>query len=74
MAVKDKDMSTVEEIKSAIEKLSISERAQLERWLHGWTDDPWDEQIKVDAAAGRLDGLLAEVDKATDSGELRELP
>src|SRR5439155_9770905 len=47
------DMSTVEEIKSAIDKLSLEDRAQLERMLHGWVDDEWDRQIAADAAAGR---------------------
>lgn len=58
-------MSSVEDIKSAIIRLSLSERGELERWLHGWTNDKWDDQIASDAAAGRLDRLLAEVDDAT---------
>ena len=67
-------MSTVEEIKVAIAKLSLTERGELERWLHGWTDDEWDEQMKADASAGRLDKILAEVDAEIDRGELRDLP
>jgi hypothetical protein len=67
-------MSTVAEIKSAIDKLSLSERGELERWLHGWTDDEWDRQIAQDAAAGRLDKLLSEVDADIEAGRLRELP
>ena len=60
-------MSTVDEIKAAIEKLPPSERARLEQWLHGSADDEWDEQMKADAAAGRLDSLLAEVDREIES-------
>lgn len=67
-------MSTVEEIKVAIGKLSLSERGELERWLHGWTDDEWDEQMNADAAAGRFDKILAEVDAEIDRGELRDSP
>jgi hypothetical protein len=67
-------MSTVQEIKAAIEKLSLSERAELERMLHGWADDDWDRQIADDATSGRLDKLLSEVDKEIDGGRLRELP
>jgi hypothetical protein len=67
-------MSTIEEIKLAIEQLSLSERAELERWLHGWTDDAWDQQIRADAGAGKLDRLLAEVDAEIDRGNLRDLP
>jgi len=67
-------MTTIEEIKAAIEKLSLSERAQLERWLHGWTDDEWDRQIMADADAGKLDRLLAEVDEDIKASRLRDLP
>jgi hypothetical protein len=67
-------MSTVEEIKAAIEKLSIDDRARLERLLHGWADDEWDRQIAADASAGRLDGVLERVDRAIDAGHLRDLP
>jgi hypothetical protein len=67
-------MSTVEEIKAAIDQLSLCERARLERLLHGWTDDEWDKQIAADAASGKLDRLIAEVDAETDSGKLRDLP
>jgi hypothetical protein len=42
--------------------------------LHGWLDDEWDDQIKSDAAAGKLDHLLKEVDDETDAGTLRDLP
>jgi len=64
----------VEEIKSAIERLSLTERGELVRWLHGWREDAWDRQVASDAAAGRLDALIAEVDEHIDLGELRELP
>jgi hypothetical protein len=67
-------MSTVEEIKSAIEKLSLEDRARLERMLHGWVDDPWDQQMASDAAAGRFQSVLAEVDREIDEGRLRDLP
>jgi hypothetical protein len=67
-------MTTVREIKEAIEKLSLAERGQLERWLHGWEDDAWDRQISADASAGKLDAMLREVDRELDSDQLRELP
>lgn len=47
-------MSTVEEIKAAIDSLSIEERAELTAMLCGWTDDEWDRQMKADAAAESL--------------------
>lgn len=67
-------MSTLEEIKSAIERLSLEDRARLERMLHGWVDDEWDRQIASDAAAGRFQSILAEVDREIDEGRLRDLP
>lgn len=67
-------MSTVEEIKLAIERLSLSERGQLERWLHAWQDDQWDRQIADDARTGRLDRLLAEADEEIRHDRLKDLP
>lgn len=51
-------MSTMEEITSAIERLSAEERAELEHRLR-WEDDEWDRQIARDFKAGKLDPLIA---------------
>ena len=67
-------MTTLNDIKSAIEKLSLQERADLARWFHGWVDDSWDAQMTQDSANGRLDDLLKEVDVDVQRGRLRELP
>jgi hypothetical protein len=32
-------MTTLEEIKAAIDRLSLEERESLARWMHGWSDD-----------------------------------
>ena len=66
-------MTTVEEIKAAIEKLSPAQRAELEAFLQE-ADDAWDRQIAADAQAGKLDRLIARVDANIDSGNLREFP
>lgn len=50
-------MSTVQEIKRAIEHLPIEERAALVAELCGWSDDAWDRQMKVDAQAGKFAAL-----------------
>jgi hypothetical protein len=47
-------MSTVQEIKSAIERLPLEQRAALIAELCGWTDDDWDRQMKADASAGKF--------------------
>jgi hypothetical protein len=67
-------MTTAEEIKAAIEKLSPAERAEVERLLHGDQDDAWDRQMIADAQAGKLDQLLAKVDANINAGNLRNLP
>jgi hypothetical protein len=61
-------VSTVQEIKTAISKLSIEERAELTAELCGWTDDDWDRQMKADAAAGILAPLNREADGADAAG------
>jgi hypothetical protein len=50
-------VSTVAEIKAAIDRLSLEERCELEALLHPFEDDDWDQQIKRDAAAGKFDTL-----------------
>jgi hypothetical protein len=65
---------SVDQIKTAIEQLSFEERAELAAWLHGWKDDEWDEQMKRDVAAGKLDHILREVDEDIRAEKLREMP
>ena len=50
-------MSTVAEIKAAIDRLSLQERCELEALLHPFEDDDWDKQMKADAAAGKFVAL-----------------
>ena len=70
LRVKLENMSLAE-IKTAIERLSFEERAELAAWLHGWKDDEWDEQMKRDIAAGKLDTVLHEVEDDIKAGRLR---
>lgn len=65
---------TVEQIKSAIERLSPEERAELARWFYQWSDDDWDRQIAADYDAGRLDAVLDEVRRDTRAGRVEEGP
>lgn len=67
-------MSTVAEIKAAIPSLTLEERAEVARCLGQWQDDDWDDQMKRDLAAGKLDKLLSKVDKDIAKGKLRDLP
>jgi len=62
------------EIKTAIEQLSFEERAELAAWLHSWSDDEWDEQMKGDIAAGKFDSVLREVEGDIKAGRLEDMP
>jgi hypothetical protein len=50
-------MSTVAEIKEAIDRLSSQEYCELMSVLHPFEDDDWDRQMKADAAAGRFTAM-----------------
>lgn len=67
-------MSKVAEIKAAISRLGLEERAEVARCLHEWEDDAWDRQMQQDLGAGKLDRLLAKVDADIEAGKLRDLP
>ncbi len=59
-------MSTVEEIKAAIEALSPRERCELNALLHPFDDDEWDKQMRADAEpGGKLHKLMLEADTET---------
>jgi hypothetical protein len=50
-------MSTLEEIENAVSQLSEEERARFRQWFFDFDAQNWDEQLQMDAAAGRLDQL-----------------
>lgn len=66
-------MSTVAEIREAIEKLSLEERAELLAELHGYEDDDWDRQMKADAAAGKFDAMNRAAEAEYRAGQTRPL-
>jgi hypothetical protein len=51
------NMTTIEEIERAIERLSASEFAKLREWVVQLDSDVWDRQIASDSSAGRLDAI-----------------
>ena len=67
-------MSTVDEIKQAVSKLSLEQRAEFAKWFNNWEDDDWDRQMQDDARSGRLDSLLAEVDGDIEVGRVTNFP
>jgi hypothetical protein len=62
-------MTTVEEIKIAIGRLSIEERAEIVADLCGWADDDGDRHMKADAAATKFAPLNREADAAQNAGQ-----
>lgn len=65
---------TLAQIKAAVPLLTLEERAELARTLHGWDDDHWDNQMKSDLANGKMNKLLEEVDRDIASGNLLDFP
>jgi hypothetical protein len=66
-------MSTVEQIEAAILKLSSQELSQLADWVLDLDEQRWDEQIKKDIAAGKLDFLAQEALAEFEAGNCRIL-
>lgn len=68
-------MSTVAEIKSAIEKLSPQERCELEALLHPWPDDDWDRQMQADAEpGGKLHEMMSASRKNAQAAKFMDFP
>lgn len=68
-------MSTVTEIKAAIDQLSPQERCELEALLHPWPDDDWDRQMRADAkSGGKLQRLMEVSKKNAEAGKLVDFP
>ncbi|MGP0064613.1 MAG: hypothetical protein ACLQGP_13575 [Isosphaeraceae bacterium] len=64
---------SVMEIENAITQLSARELAVLMAWLEEYHAQAWDKQIEEDLEAGRLDAVLAEVDREIEQGQARPL-
>jgi hypothetical protein len=59
---------SVKEIENAITQLPAKEVAELMSWLAEHHAQVWERQIEDDLDAGRLDSLLAEVDREYGAG------
>jgi hypothetical protein len=65
--------TAVEEIESAILKLSPQELGKLAEWVLDLDKQNWDKQIELDVAAGKLDFLAKEALAELESGDSRIL-
>jgi hypothetical protein len=68
-------VTTVEEIKAAIEKLSFQERCELNALLNPLPDDEWDRQMRADTeTGGKLHKLMLGAEAEAKAGGLRDFP
>ena len=66
-------MSTIQEIESAVSKLSQKELAAFREWFVEYDAEAWDKQFERDIAAGRLDALASEALRDLDEGRCTNL-
>jgi hypothetical protein len=68
-------MSTVAEIKAAIDQLPPQERCELEALLHPWVEDDWDREMASDAEpGGKLHEMMSASRKGVRLGKLMDFP
>ncbi len=53
-------MGSIEEIETAVARLSCEDLAAFRAWFAQFDAQAWDRQFEEDAAAGRLDALADE--------------
>jgi hypothetical protein len=58
----------IKQIEAAILELPAKDLSELMAWFQDHCAQVWDRQIEEDLEAGRLDHLLAEVDKEYEAG------
>jgi hypothetical protein len=65
---------SVAEIEAAIRTLPKEELARFNQWYQEFLEEQWDEQIRQDVQAGKLDFLLEEARKERNAGTLKRFP
>lgn len=64
---------SVEEIESAVSKLSATELTRFSKWFEKFAADEWDRQIEADIRAGRLDAAGKRADEHFEAGKCTPL-
>jgi hypothetical protein len=64
---------SVDELETAITKLSPDEMAKFAEWFDEFRADQWDRQIEEDIKAGRLDALGKQADSDFEAGRCTPL-
>lgn len=65
--------TSVEDIESAVSKLSADELARFRAWFEDFEADRFDRRIESDAAAGKLDRLAEQAIADFRAGRAREI-
>jgi ABC-type Zn uptake system ZnuABC Zn-binding protein ZnuA len=66
-------MTTVENIKKAVAKLTPEQLAKFRTWFEEYDAQLFDERIERDAKAGKLDKFAEDAIRAHREGRTREL-
>ena len=66
-------MSSVDEIESAVSKLSSRELSTFRAWFAEFDAAAWDKQFEGDVSAGRLDTLAEEAVRDSHEGRCTDL-
>ena len=66
-------MSSVDEIESAVSKLSSHELSTFRAWFAEYDAAAWDKQFEGDVSAGRLDALADEAIRDSREGRCKDL-
>jgi hypothetical protein len=63
----------IQELETAIKKLSVKELAILTTWLIDYHEQIWDRQIEEELDSGKIDQLLDEIDREYEAGLAKSL-
>ena len=66
-------MDTIQELKTAVSKLSREELSAFRTWFAEFDAEAWDRQFEQDVAAGRLDALAEEALQDLRKGRCTDL-
>jgi hypothetical protein len=66
-------LMSVDELESAVSRLSPDELARFSDWFENFIADQWDRQIESDIAAGRLDAAGKKADEDFEAGRCTPL-
>jgi hypothetical protein len=64
---------SIEDLESAISRLSAEELARFSAWFEQFMADQWDRQIDEDIKAGRLDAAAKRADEDFETGRCTPL-